>query len=197
MLYQIEEALCKAPVLAYPDPDLPYLVDTDASRKCLGNAAVRQKMYYDSDTTLRHFKKGDWVIYWHKPTAMQTFSSGWTGPFLVAKKVSVVDYMIQLCPDMSSKVVHVDQLILDPCHQESTNWIKNKLAHKIVDDKVVNVVTYPIRPLQRTVGVSIVCQTSDTDPIIISNDKATPTIIVRRSSRSKRKPCHPIFYLQI
>ncbi len=28
---KLKEALCKAPVLAYPNPDLPYVVDTDAS----------------------------------------------------------------------------------------------------------------------------------------------------------------------
>ncbi len=27
----LKDALCKAPVLAYPDPDTPYIVDTDAS----------------------------------------------------------------------------------------------------------------------------------------------------------------------
>ncbi len=31
------------------------------TRKCLGDAAVRQKMYYDRDTAPHHFKKG--VIY--------------------------------------------------------------------------------------------------------------------------------------
>ncbi len=56
------------------------------TRKCLGDAAARQKMYCDRDTAPRHFKKGDWVIYWHKPTAMQTFSGGWTGPFVVTEK---------------------------------------------------------------------------------------------------------------
>ncbi len=80
----------------------------------MGDAAVRQKVYYDRDTTPRHFKKGDWVIYWQKPTAMQTLSSSWTGPFVVAEKVSEVDNRIHLHPDGSSKVVHVDQLILDP-----------------------------------------------------------------------------------
>ncbi len=74
------------------------------TRKCLGNAAVRQKMYYDRDTAPRHFKKGDWVIYWHKPTVIQTLSSGWTGPFVVTEKVSVVDYRIQLHPEGPSKM---------------------------------------------------------------------------------------------
>ncbi len=30
------EALCKAPVLAYPNPDLAYVVDTDASNLAIG-----------------------------------------------------------------------------------------------------------------------------------------------------------------
>ncbi len=143
------------------------------TRKCLGDAAVRQKMYYDRDTATRHFKKGDWIIYWHKPTAVQTLSSGWTGPFVVTEKVSVVDYQIQLSPDESLNMVHVDQLILDPCQQERTNWIRDELVHKM-DDLVVDVGTDPIRPQQMTVGVSIVCQTYDTDPIVVSNDKVTP-----------------------
>ncbi len=91
----------------------PYL----RTRTCLGNAGNRQKMYYDKDTTPSHFKKRDKVIYWHKPTAMQTLSNGWTGPFVVTEKFSVVDYLIQLNPKGPSKMVHVDQLILDPCHR--------------------------------------------------------------------------------
>ncbi len=118
---------------------------------------------------------------------MQTFSSGWTGPFIVTEKVSIVDYRIQLRPNGSSKVVHVDQLILDPCHQERTNWIRDELASKI-DDLMVEVGRDPLRPQQTTVGVSIACQTSDTDPIVISNNKVTPTIIACRSSRRKGSP---------
>ncbi len=58
---------------------------------CFGEAANRQNMYYDRDATPHHFKKGDWVIYSHKPIAMQTLSSGWTGPFVVTEKDSLVD----------------------------------------------------------------------------------------------------------
>ncbi len=120
---------------------------------------------------------------------MQTLSSGWTGPLIVAEKVSVVDYRIQLHPERSSEVVHVDQLILDPCYQERTNWIRDMLACKM-DDNVVNVGTDPIRPQQMTVGISIACQTSDTDPIIISNDKVTQV-------REEKKILHLVYYIQI
>ncbi len=96
-------------------------------------------MYYDRDTTPHHFKNRDWLIYWHKPTVMQTSSSDWNGPFIMDEKVSVVDYRIQLHPDGFLKVIHVDQLILDHCDRERTNWIRNEPAHKTEDDKVVNV----------------------------------------------------------
>ncbi len=125
--------------------------------KCLDDAAIRQKMYYDRDTAPHHFKKGDWVIYWHKPTAMQTLSSGWTCPYVVIKKVSVVDHRIQLNPTWPSKVVHVDQLILDPCHQAWANWVRDELARQI-DEKVIDVGTDPIVSQQMTVGVKPLTQ---------------------------------------
>ncbi len=41
---------------------------------------------------------------------MQTLYNGWTGPYVVIEKVSVIDYRIQLNPTLwPSKVVHVDQ----------------------------------------------------------------------------------------
>ncbi len=164
------------------------------TRTCLGEAANRQKMYYDRDTSPRHFKKGDWVIYWHKPTAIQTLSSGWTGPFVVTEKVSVVDYRIQMNPTGPSKVVHVDQLILDPWHQDRANWVRDELARRI-EERVIEVGTDPIESRMMTVGVSIACQTSDTDPI--ANDNIALTSTVHRSSRPKRKPSHFYYYLQI
>ncbi len=33
---KLSEALCKAPVLAYPNPDVPFIVDTDASNLAIG-----------------------------------------------------------------------------------------------------------------------------------------------------------------
>ncbi len=97
---------------------------------------------------------------------MQTLSSGWTGPFVVTEMVSVVDYRIQLNPTGPSKVVHVDQLILDPCHQDRANWVRDELALQ-VEEQVIYLRTDPIVSQKMTVGVSIACQTFDTDPIII------------------------------
>ncbi len=118
---------------------------------------------------------------------MQTLSSGWTGPYVVIEKVSVVDYRIQMTPTGPSKVVHVDQLILDPCHQDRANWVREELASQL-DERVIDVGTNPIFSQQMTVGVSIARQTSDTDPIVVSNDKVAPKITICRSLRSKRKP---------
>ncbi len=110
---------------------------------------------------------------------MQTLSSGWTGPLAVAEKVSIVDHRIQLTPDGSSKVVHVDQLWLDPCHQDRTNWIRDKLARR-ADERLANKGTDPLRPRMATVGVSIACKTSDTDPIIAPSNNSAPKVTVRR-----------------
>ncbi len=160
------------------------------ARQCLGDAAISQRIYYNRDTTPHHFKKGDWVIYWHKLTVMP---SGWTGPFIVTEKVSVVDYKIQLNPDGSSKVVHLDQLWVDLYYQDRTGWIRVELAHR-ADERLT---TDPLPPRMATVGVSIVFQTSTTDPIIVASNNSAPKLTVCRSMRIKRRPICLVYYLQI
>ncbi len=61
------------------------------TRQCLGDTVIRQKIYHDKDTAPRYFKKGDLVICWHKLTTMPTLTSDWAGPFIVTKKISVVE----------------------------------------------------------------------------------------------------------
>ncbi len=112
---------------------------------------------------------------------MQTLSSGWTSPFIVNEKVSVIDCRIQLNSEGSSKVVHLDQPGMHPCHQDKTNWSRDELAHHVDD----NVGTDPIRPQQTTLGVSIACQTSDIDPIVVTSNNMTPKVIIHRRSRRK------------
>ncbi len=80
--------------------------------------------------------------------------------------------------------------------ERMNQMIENELAHQI-DERVIDEGTDPIVSQQTTVGVSIACQTSDTDPIVISNDKVAPTIIICRSSIQRRKSHCLIYYLQI
>ncbi len=127
---------------------------------------------------------------------MQTLSNGWTGPFIVTEKVSVVNYRIQMNPAGPSKVVHVDQLILDPCHQDRANWVRDKLTRR-TEERVIDVGTDPINSRMTTLGVNMACQTSDTDPIVVANDNKALTSTVHRSSKPKRKPSHFYYYLQI
>ncbi len=93
-------------------------------------------------------------------------------------------------------MVQVDQLILDPCHQDRVNWVRDELARQ-VDERVIDDGTDLMVSQQTTVGVSIACETCYTDPIVVSNDKEAPTITVHRSSRQKRKRCCFIYRLQI
>ncbi len=81
---------------------------------------------------------------------MQTLSSRQTCPFVVTEKVSIVNYRIQLNLPGPSKVVHVDQLILDPCHQERANWVRDELPRQ--EEKLIDVGTDPIVLQQTTVS---------------------------------------------
>ncbi len=93
-------------------------------------------------------------------------------------------------------MVHVDQLILDPCHHDRANWVRDELAHR-KEEQVIDVCTNPIELRTTIVGVSIVCQTTDTDPIVIANDNIAPMSTVRWTSIQKRKPSRFFYYLQI
>ncbi len=123
----------------------------------------------------------------HKLTAMQTLSSSWTGPYVVIEKFSVIDYRIQLNARGPSKVVDVDQLILDTCHQDSANWVRDEHVCQI-NEWAFDVGIDPIVSQQTTLGVIIACQTSDTDLFGGSNDKVAPTIIICGSLRRKENP---------
>ena len=103
----------------------------ERARQCSKESALRQKRAYDKNSAPRSFKPGDWVIYWHKAIAARTLSSGWTGPYVVVRKTSDVDYKIQIGPDEKPKYVHCDVLWLDPVSQDAPNWIRDKISSEI------------------------------------------------------------------
>ncbi len=140
---------------------------------------------------------GTGVIYWHKLTAMQTLSSGWTGAFVVTEKVSVVDYIVKLNPEGSSKVVHVDQLWLDRSNQDRTNWVRDELDRVNDVNNVVDRGTSPSPTKKVTMSVSISCQTNDIELIVARSRKNTHKIAVHKSERRKGKPIRLVYYQQI
>ncbi len=109
----------------------------------------------------------------HKPTTLQTLSNGWKCLLAVTEQVSVVHYRIQLKPEASLKVVHVDQLWLHPCHKDRTIWVRDELAHLKDVNNVVDRGTSPNHIEKVTVGVNIAHQNADTEPIITRSTKNT------------------------
>ena len=90
-------------------------------------AAERQKRAHDVNTTIRSFKVGDWVLHWHKPTAMKTLSQGWRDPMVIKEKVSPVTYKV--CKDEKDpgQNVHIDTLVKDIVRPWRANWLRKEL----------------------------------------------------------------------
>lgn len=75
----------------------------------------------------RTFESGDWVWRWYPPKANTgtKLGLGWTGPYLVVRKITAVTYAIQRDENGHIITVHVDNL--KP--YEGTSQIENWLNH--------------------------------------------------------------------
>ncbi len=116
------------------------------ARQTMGMAVNRQRVYHDEDTTTCFFKPGDWVLYWNKPKSLQTLSSGWTEPFIMVEKVSLVDYTIQFAYDGKKKMnyrwtlaIKIEQIEL----RMNSHVVKSKI---VSTDRVVLAQTPPRLP---------------------------------------------------
>lgn len=98
-------------------------ITNDFVFKNLGAAAKRQKSYYDQGLKPKQYKKGDWVWRFYPPAANQKINRGWTGPYLVIKRVLEANCLIQIGPDKPIINVHVDDI--KPYQGEITpaSWI--------------------------------------------------------------------------
>ncbi|MCG8096512.1 MAG: DDE-type integrase/transposase/recombinase [Candidatus Thiodiazotropha endolucinida] len=94
----------------------------------IGQAAKRQKSDYDQGLKLRQYKKGDWVWRFYPPTANQKLNQGWTGPYLVLKCMSKVNYLIQRDPKKPVINVHIDDIKPYEGELTPTSWL-NELEH--------------------------------------------------------------------
>jgi len=85
----------------------------NVARENLEVAARRNKRYYDMKVNQRTFEAGD-SVYYYNPRRYQKRSEKWarkyTGPFVVEKVLSPVNYLLRRLPRGKPFVSHVDKL---------------------------------------------------------------------------------------
>lgn len=86
-------------------------------------AATRQKTYHDRHLKPRIYDIGDWVWRWYPPTAGQKLGLGWTGPYLVIKRISDVTYSVQKSENSPVLNLHVDHLKPYEGRNQPRNWL--------------------------------------------------------------------------
>ena len=96
-------------------------------------AATRQKTYHDRDLKPRKYDIGDWVWRWYPPTAGQKLGLGWTGPYLVTKRISDVTYSVQKSEKSPVLNLHVDHLKPYEGRNQPRNWL-NELDNTSIED---------------------------------------------------------------
>ena len=83
------------------------------AKEHLGVAAQRRKTTYDMRVRQQEFKVGDWVWYWYKrryPSKSPKWQRGYTGPYLVVRKIEPVNFVSQRSPKAKPFVVHINKL---------------------------------------------------------------------------------------
>ena len=94
--------------------------------KHLGRAAERHKATYDLRTREVNFGVGDWVWYWY-PRKYRMKSLKWhkcyTGPYLIAHKIELVNFVLQRSEKAKPFVVHLNKL--KACHGPTPeSWLE-------------------------------------------------------------------------
>ncbi|CAC5367719.1 unnamed protein product [Mytilus coruscus] len=94
---------------------------------------VKEAMSCAFEFTQREFDIGDWVWRWYPPTAKLKLGLGWTGPYLVFRKISPITLTIQKAPNSRVVNVHVDHLKLYMGNDAPRNWLHESDLSKISD----------------------------------------------------------------
>ena len=81
----------------------------------------------------RKYDIGDWVWRWYPPTAGQKLGLGWTGPYLVTKRISDVTYSVQKSENSPVLNLHVDHLKPYEGRNQPRNWL-NELDNTSIED---------------------------------------------------------------
>ncbi len=76
----------------------------------LKESANRAKRYYDRQTFPREFAVGQFVWVFNPPRCTNKCSVPWEGPYLVVKKFSNVNYVVQRSPTSRKITLHIDHM---------------------------------------------------------------------------------------
>ena len=99
------------------------LSNYNMAREVLETSAERQELYHNRKCkSPRKFSIGQWVWYWHKPTAAKPLKSGWLGPYLIVDKPNDNTYTLQRDANAKKFNTHPDYLWLDR-HNDSEVWV--------------------------------------------------------------------------
>ena len=71
----------------------------DKAQENIERAAERQEKYYNKNSLLRTFEVGQFVWVLNPALLQKKFGRAWQGPFLVVKKLNIVNYVVQQSPD--------------------------------------------------------------------------------------------------
>ena len=115
------------------------------ARHHMSRAAERQKRNYDvkSSETWKP-KLGEWVYYYHPPSARYKLSSPWIGPYIISQLLFDRNVLIQAGENEKSKVVHMDNLKpIQGRMQRADNYIRQALREGKQIKEVENVALSP------------------------------------------------------
>lgn len=98
---------------------------------------MRQKRNYDKRVLLNKLQESDWVWYFYPPKAKQKLGQGWTGPFLITRKISEVLFQIQASSLSRPKIVHIDNLRRYEAEEMPTDW-RLETDNDLNEDEVVH-----------------------------------------------------------
>jgi hypothetical protein len=93
----------------------------------LKESANRAKRYYDRQTFPREFEVGQFVWVFNPPRCTNKCSVPWEGPYLIIKKYSNVNYVVQSSPTSRKITLHIDHMKQYE-HDTPESWLDDARA---------------------------------------------------------------------
>jgi len=172
----------------------------DLVRRHVGEAAVRNKRYYDMRVKPRQFQKGDWVYYFN-PRKFQGRQDKWsrkyTGPFCVINVPGPVNVELQLNKRSKPFIVHIDKV--KHFHGEPPKaWLDIPIVEETVVTENCEDIYDENLVKTKTGGLTVVVNDTATNSNSVTNQPDVVTFDLNqelRRNRPRRQPRLPSRFL--